>query len=121
MYLDDGIEIFLMPHPNLPNTGFQFIVNARGLLWDAKRNEDRTISAEWNSQARSAVKVSKNRWCMEIAIPLADIGVVPGQKIKANFYRNRVLDKKGAKSTCWSPIMTEGHYTPSRFGTLEIE
>ena len=121
MYLDDGIEIFLMPHPTLPKTGYQFIINTRGQLWDAKRNEDRTISTSWNSNAKAAVKVYKNRWCLEIAIPLADIAVTPGQTIKANFYRNRVLDRKGSVSSCWSPIMTEGHYTPSRFGSLTIE
>ena len=121
MYLDDGVEIFLMPHPTLPNSGYQFIVNSRGDLWDAKRNENRTIDAKWNSNAVTAVKVYRNRWVIEIAIPFADIGVTPGQKIKANFYRNRVLDRKGSVSSCWSPIMTEGHYTPSRFGSLLME
>ena len=121
MYLEDGVEIFLMPHPNLPKTGYQFIINSKGLLWDARRNEDRTMTVPWNSNAKVGVKVFKNRWCIEFSVPLQDIGVTPGQTIKANFYRNRVLDKKGGVSSCWSPIMTEGHFSPSRFGTLLIE
>ena len=90
-------------------------------ILSAKRNENRTIDAKWNSNAVTAVKVYRNRWVIEIAIPFADIGVTPGPKIKANFYRNRVLDRKGSVSSCWSPIMTEGHYTPSRFGSLLME
>ncbi len=121
MYLDDSVEIYLMPHENLPNSGYQFIVNPLGMLWDAKLNENRTLETKWDSGARAAAKVDKKRWTMEISIPLVDINVRPGQIIKANFYRNRVLDKVGAKSSCWSPIMTEGHRTPSRFGTLFIE
>jgi hypothetical protein len=121
MYLDDSIEIYLMTHDTLPNSGYQFIVNPLGMLWDAKLNEDRTLETRWNSRAVAAAKVDKKRWTVEISIPLADISAAPGQKIKANFYRNRVLDKGGAKSSCWSPIMTEGHRTPSKFGTLIIE
>lgn len=120
MYLDNGVEIFLMPHPALPNSGYQFIVNSKGQLWDAQLNENRTLNSKWNSRAVAAVTVAKNRWCMEISIPLADIGAVPGQQIKANFYRNRILTDKKDVSSCWSPIMTEGHRTPSRFGTLTI-
>jgi hypothetical protein len=121
MYLDDSVEIYLMTHDNLPNSGYQFIVNPLGMLWDAKLNENRTLDAKWNSGAKAAAKVDKKRWSVEISIPLADIHAVSGQIIKANFYRNRVLDKSGATSSCWSPIMTEGHRTPSRFGTLIIE
>ena len=109
-----------MPHPALPNSGYQFIVNSKGQLWDAQLNENRTLNSKWNSRAVAAVTVAKNRWCMEISIPLADIGAVPGQQIKANFYRNRILTDKKDVSSCWSPIMTEGHRTPSRFGTLTI-
>ena len=79
------------------------------------------MTVPWNSNAKVGVKVFKNRWCIEFSVPLQDIGVTPGQTIKANFYRNRVLDKKGGVSSCWSPIMTEGHFSPSRFGTLLIE
>ena len=121
MYLDDSIEIYLMPHDALPNSGYQFIVNPLGMLWDAKLNENRTLDTKWDSGAVAAAKIDDKRWSVEISIPLSDINVAPGQKIKANFYRNRVLDKGGAKSSCWSPSMTEGHRTPSRFGTLTIE
>ena len=121
MYLDDSVEIYLMTHDNLPNSGYQFIVNPLGQLWDAQLNENRTLETRWNSGAKAAARIERKRWTVELSIPLSDINVAPGQKIKANFYRNRVLDKGGAISSCWSPIMTEGHRTPSRFGTLIIE
>ena len=89
-------------------------------MWDAEIVDVHTRKTEWDSGAETAVKVSGNRICIEIAIPKASIGVADGGSLKANFYRSRVVDE-GQTFAAWSPIFEERHYKPERFGTIVLK
>ena len=116
IYEDDCIEIYL---ENQNGKDYQFIVSP-GALWDAEIVDVHTRKTEWDSGAETAVKVSGNRICIEIAIPKASIGVADGGSLKANFYRSRVVDE-GQTFAAWSPIFEERHYKPERFGTIVLK
>lgn len=119
MYLDDCLEIYMMKNDS--DDGLQFIVNAAGQIWDALRHRDGVIDASWNCEgAVAAVQIEGQRITIELAIPLAEAGFKPDEKIAANFYRSRVVDEF-QKFAAWSPTMADFHFIPERFGTLTLE
>lgn len=125
MWEDDSVELFLCPN-SADKTGYlQFIINANGLIWDAKISRDSNLipAVDWNSRARSAVKREENRWVLEIQIPLSDLGLtmpIEGKTIFANFFRNRYSGGPGVYA-CWSPSLTIQHGNTDRFGKLEFK
>ena len=119
LYLDDCVEFYVMKD-NSKNGGFQFIVNAAGVLWDASINDNGSRNSEWNSAATSAAAIFGDKIFIELAIPLADIGVKPGDEVYANFYRSRVVDE-GQEFACWSPIFKHSHLSPEYFGKLTLK
>jgi len=118
--IGDCIEIYLMPDKEHPETGFQFVINSSGALWDARHPLDKFLDLSWNSSARTVIKIEKDRWIVKIANPMAEVSLTPGQERKANFYRSHVVDE-GQTYLCWSPVLRENHFTPERFGTLIIQ
>ncbi|MBE6371175.1 MAG: DUF4838 domain-containing protein [Lentisphaerae bacterium] len=116
IYEDDCMEIYLR---NRNGRNYQFIISPGG-LWDAEIDALRSRNAEWNSDAKYAVKISGKRICMEIAIPKASVGIAEDESLKANFYRSRVVDE-GQTFSVWSPVFEERHYKPENFGTILLK
>jgi hypothetical protein len=119
MYLDDCVEFYVMKD-NAKMGGFQFIVNAAGVMWDASITENGSRDSTWNSAATSAAAIFGDKVFIEISIPLADINVRPGDTVYANFYRSRVVDE-GQEFACWSPIFKHSHLSPEYFGKLTLK
>ena len=119
IYLDDCVEFYVMKDRNKMD-GFQFIVNAAGVLWDATITENSSRNSAWNSAAVSAATVFGDKVFIEISIPLADIGVKAGDVVYANFYRSRVVDE-GQEFACWSPVFKHSHLSPDYFGELKLK
>ena len=119
MYLDDCVEFYVMKD-NTKMSGFQFIVNAAGVLWDASITENGSRNSKWNSAATSAATIVGDKIFIEISIPLTDIGVKAGDEVYANFYRSRVVDE-GQEFACWSPIFKHSHLSPDYFGKLTLK
>ncbi len=118
LYLDDCVEIYLMPEDR---DGYQFIVNAAGVLWDALRFDNGSIDAKWNCEgAQAAVQIDGKRITIEVALPLAPLGLKGGDSVRANFYRSRVVDEN-QQFAAWSPTFSEGHFNPPQFGRLTLE
>ncbi len=65
---------------------YAFTVSATGALRDSRDGD-----VSWNSSAKTGKQVFKHAWGVEIAIPLADIGLMPasGTRIQLNAIRRR--------------------------------
>ncbi|MBO4344249.1 MAG: DUF4838 domain-containing protein [Victivallales bacterium] len=119
LYLDDCIE-FYVTKDRKKMGGYQFIVNAAGILWDASINENSSRNPDWNSAATSAAAIYGDKIFIELSIPLVDIGLKAGDAVFANFYRSRVVDER-QEFACWSPVFKHSHLSPDYFGTLTIK
>lgn len=122
---DDSMEIFICPDPANRKNYYQFIINAKGQIWDARAEASKAMTPEvgWNSQAAATARLEPNRWVAELRIPLRDLGVsapVAGKSIAVNFFRNRHCGSPVVYS-CWSPTLTIQHANPARFGLIEFK
>lgn len=78
VWMDDCFEIFL----NLENdetTQRQFIVNSLNVkqdlgVWFDQVKDDFALHRQWNGKWKSAVKMEKDFWSVEVAIPFSDLG-----------------------------------------------
>ena len=123
MWDDDSVEIFLSPDPAKRASYRQFIINADGLIWDARTRDGAPgMDLAWNSSAVAVTRREPNRWVLEVRIPFRDLGLsgpVAGKALAANFYRNRYCGGPAVYS-CWSPTLTIQHANPERFGMIEF-
>jgi len=82
---DDSIEVFLRADPQQPVC--QFVVNPRGVLYDARNRQ-----AGWNSsaEAKAAIQPGKS-WTVTLKVPLNELGAYVGddQMWTMNVYRSR--------------------------------
>jgi len=113
---DDSIELFLAPKGS--QGYFQFIVSAGGAIFDRRGNGD---PAAWNSGAKVAVAVGEKGWSLEVAIPMAAMGVAdaPLDRWRVNVYRNRQAGREG-NLQAWSPTCSDDYDVPERFGVLRF-
>jgi hypothetical protein len=122
---DDAMEIILNPHPVQDKQFYQFIVNARGTLWDGSKGspEFGPDMHRWNSGFEAKTHVGDKDWGVEIRIPLKDLGVTApaGQRFSANFYRDRALPGDVMQYTYWSPTLVFNHHRAERFGFITFE
>ena len=121
---DDNIEIFISPNLKNPEQSFQFAVNARGVIWDARYGFGGIMDKSWNAKIKTAVKFERNRWILNVKIPFSELGINSASSemaLGANFYRSRVCDKKSTTYSCWSPVFEARHYSPHRFGTIILK
>jgi hypothetical protein len=115
-YTDDSNEVFIDPTAGKKEY-YQFIVNTKGVVYDGKGKD-----ADWNGHAKVAVKKMDDAWCLEIAVPLSDIGVEgspKGQTWTANFCRNRLTEGE-AQALGWADT-GESFHNPAAFGKLKME
>lgn len=123
---DDAVEIFISPNPEDRAKCYQFVVNAKGAIWDGVRNSEIPggIDDKWNSDFSAKTKIEANRWIVEVKIPFKAIGITAppavGKKVAANLYRNRHCGQ-GVVYSCWSPTLDSAHFTPNRFGQIIFE
>jgi len=111
-YQDDSVELFLSPDP--AGGYFQIIVTAGGAIYDRHGHGD---PKAWNCGAKAAAAIGKDHWSLEVAIPMAALGV--GEKKptrwRANVYRNRRAGGK-SESQAFSPTFRGDYDVPERFG-----
>ena len=110
----DHVQIFLGPTHDRFNF-FQFAVNAAGARLDAS-GDGAGVSPDWDGTWRAAVKRGPDRWCAEVAIPFACLGI--SNKVGHTWDMNlcRVERPHGERSS-WSPAGSRFR-TPTTFGTL---
>ncbi|MBE6377040.1 MAG: hypothetical protein E7050_11355 [Lentisphaerae bacterium] len=91
IYNDDCVEIFFNPFCVQGSGNFHFAVNSCGLIYDAVKGD-----VSFDSGIKVASKVAHPGWSTEIAIPFADLGVIPGgaEIFKLNLGRERQIGNK---------------------------
>ena len=79
----------------------------------------------WNANVEVKVKKGKDKWIMEVKIPLADLGIpnLRGTSFRANFNRvrpgpERRWPSKKTELSAWSPTYVPSSHTLDRFGTI---
>jgi hypothetical protein len=111
---DDSVELFLQPRHD--SDYYQIVIGASGAIYDRR---DRGNPQDWDSQAKAAVAVGKDGWSLEVAIPMAALGVAEPfpARWRMNVYRNRQAGGK-TESQAWSPTLSGDYDVPERFGYL---
>ena len=112
---DDSIELMLDIN-NDKKTFYHFAVNSGGVLYDARRDDQK-----WDSTAILASEKEEGAWTVEMAIPLKEINAYPAAHRVWGFQmaRNRPRFEE-KKSYQWSPTFWYGNYMPRFFGILEL-
>jgi len=130
---DDEVEVFVDPF----STGseyFQMIVNSAGVLYDAGHvivevpdpggaepgdmKLERRSDDAWSSGVRRAVLVEEEQWTVEMALPLASVGLAgapAGHELGINLTS---ADWDTEEYTCLSP--TSNWHDPRQFGVMTL-
>lgn len=119
MWAEDCFEIFLVPDKKEPQNGWQFIVNSRGSLWDARHSQQGQCDVKWSADnAKVDFAELGGAWQIKLIIPWKDLGfeTMPKQEFLANIYRNRAVNGEARNSYAWSPIYAGAYYQVPKFG-----
>jgi len=118
----ESVEIFI--DVDLDRTTYDHLVaTAAGDLLDRSKRlglgEPTFGSAAWDSRARVGSKSTKHGWSLELAVPVASLGLDKlraGARWGVNLYRN---DRHNGQYLCWSPTFN-GFHSPERFGVINF-
>ncbi|MCX7804510.1 MAG: acetylxylan esterase [Planctomycetota bacterium] len=117
---DDDIEIFLDPANSRSRRYFQIAVNSIGTVFAAAKGR----AGGWNPDIEVRTKIFDDRWTLEMAMPLAGMGLEAGRIPAlwgANFLRVRHERPGGiGEETAWSPTEARTAHRPGRFGSLYL-
>ena len=114
--------VLLMFKTGAADEFYEVIVNGSGTVTDAvcKGPEYWTSGREinWDSKARTAVKVGNGKWTVEIAIPLKALNITPvkGKVFKACLGRMNI---SGNERSSYFP-MQKGFHCPKYFGKIKL-
>jgi len=116
---DDSVTLILYPHGG--DNGFEFSVNAEGVIADASSKRSSLWKARdfnWNSETQSAAKINEGFWTFEMSIPWSDLGKkkpVEGDKWDVVLAR---LARGRDEFVSWNPTAPVGVHSPEHFGQL---
>jgi len=123
VWQDDCLEIFLDPQKKKdPADFYHLLINPLGVVCDRRGASDVSDDIGWTCKGLK-VKTGKSKkyWLVEMAIPLASLGVtkpIAGQHWGANFCRER---KPGnAENSSWVNMGPEWHQ-PEEFGHIAFQ
>jgi len=113
---DDVVELFIDP-TNQRRSYYEFIMNSKGVTFDAYHSQPGNADIGWNPQYQAAAKVGKNSWTAEFALPLNmfDKHLRPLDKWMFNVLVYRTVDNEYCY---WSSVYQESVHAPQHFGTL---
>lgn len=117
VWTDDCVEIMLDPAQGQAHM-YHWIVNSKGTIWDGAHTTGGGTGAGFDSTAWARVSKGTDRWSVEIALPLAEIGgrPLPGETWGLNVGRER----KGAEPevSSWAP--SSGFSDPTKLGEMHF-
>ena len=114
---DDEVELFIDPTGKRDWPYYQIIVNSKGTTWDAVMTSQTEPDLAWEPKYESKVKIGKESWCLEMALPFACFNRT--EKSVAEWAFNALHVRSAASETIyWSPVMGESNHTPEKFGKL---
>lgn len=120
---DDNIEINIDAKRDLTEF-FQFIINSKGVLYDAERRQGGAVGSDkWNAEKiRVATQMSNNKYTVEIAIPIIDLCIDSGTLARGmgiNICRTRLVEGHQDYST-FVPL-SGGFMQPGKFAQLDLK
>ena len=133
LWTQEVVEIFLAPGGATPAVYYEFEVNPRGALFDARvsnpssRRDDMLVDASWNcaGMARCAwVDEGGSSWSALLRIPWSSVAEGPRPTLwRANFFRIDRPRDGPAEFAAWSPTFTSpaDFHKPAFFGLLRVE
>ena len=115
LWQDDDVELFMDPAGD-GKTYYQIMINAKGVTGDTFVTAPDQKDPGWNPKYSSAVKVGKESWVAEFALPWSIFDHTP--KI-ADSWKFNVLRSRQAYSELlyFSPIVGSAHQ-PEKFGKI---
>lgn len=104
IYSGDCVEIYLQPDLNKV-TRYQLVANVAGERWDAwiagaPRRDKSDIFWGGDAKWRAVGRVGENEWTLEVCLPYADFGIVPGRAFAANLVR--LTWTRGKEFSAWA-------------------
>ncbi|OGV51892.1 MAG: hypothetical protein A2017_00595 [Lentisphaerae bacterium GWF2_44_16] len=113
VWTDDSVEIFIK---NESGKKYQIIANSLGTVYDSILN-DKDKGLSWDARARTAAKVAKGSWSLEISVPISSLGVDSVAKLwRINLCRTR---QPIAEFSSWSPA-PKGFHDDNYWGYVEF-
>ena len=121
--LGERVEIFYS-HPDMAEKAYQLIINMKGSILDAYRENVGSFDTSFMTQSKWAVKTYPDHWTLELAVPAKETGMLcyPGTVWKFNLGRCRVVPT-GKPGECKTQVSTcaNGHmYSPANFVNLKL-
>lgn len=113
----DIISLYIDPYHDR-TTGYNFRVNALGVLADAAMSDDGHRNFTWDAVWDAQVHVDERGWYAELRVPLAAIRYTPGDERTWGLQVYRWLHGRG-QDTAWACWDRDLDGFTSRFGLLE--
>jgi len=125
MFRNDHIELFIVPKPAGAEY-YQLGFDPAGNRYDARCVKQSTTGAanefmshvEWSPGWRVDVTRGKDAWTALVRLPLADLGLKPGDRFGLNVARTRPA-RFGPEHTSWSRL-TSGYHETGHFGSATL-
>jgi len=118
LWEDDSFEIFIIPGDDPGKPYCQFLLNAKGALYDGRGGDQ-----GWTSNARVAAAVGDEAWTAEFAVPFADLASAapaPGDVWLVNFCRD--WPQPPPAKPIWTSWAHSGYaQRPEAFGRLVFD
>jgi uncharacterized protein with FMN-binding domain len=115
---DDAVEVFIDPL-NTRESYYQFIVNSKGVSWDAFHDTPGRADKLWQPKSEIQAKVGKESWVVTMALPYASFDCMAKGESGAEWAFNVAHSRSAAnESAYWSPVFAKSSHTPAKFGKL---
>ncbi len=122
LWKDDTIELMVNPNPSVDQY-IHVIVSAGGAVFDSVRMEDGLIAdAAFDTLLEQAVQIHDDSWTVEMAVPLADLGLTGDESDVWTFNVARSSHATGRQ--VWSSFAPMGDnilHQPPKFARLKVE
>ena len=125
VWADDGGEVFLCPIAD-PGAVRHLLFNLAGSRMDLRETYDLATEARraqdmaWNPNWRISCRAEPGVCRVEMAIPLADIGLPTGVGSAFRFDLLRTLPRRRPSILHWAPIAGRANCRPEFFGVLVL-
>ncbi len=121
---DDSIELFIKPGAEATRQYYHLAVNPDGSFYDDLERD----AAAWQSHLKLATAKGKEGWTVELAIPLAELGLPKDRAAAAGPWRlnlNRTRQPRGddvpMEESALSPTENRSSHLPGMFAYAYIE
>ena len=97
---DESCTVRLWPVAHPPGLYYEFTVNARGVVLDARRHWGHPVrSAVWDAPTQAAATIARGEWLAELRIPFRRLGV-PDEPWWVDVVRHDALSEEQSGLAC---------------------